>query len=114
MPWFLGHLIGDFIIQNDWMALNKKEKTWNCVVHVALYTLAIMVMTQWPLWAIPVVAIPHFIQDRTNIITWWMDLIGQYKFRTTVCAPWSSIVVDNTFHLIALFLTDLLVKYIGG
>ena len=45
----VGHLIGDYLLQNDWMAMNKKksgENGWTaCWVHCSLYTLAVMICT---------------------------------------------------------------------
>jgi hypothetical protein len=26
LPWILAHLIGDYLLQNDWMAENKKKR----------------------------------------------------------------------------------------
>jgi len=26
----IGHLVGDYLLQNDWMALNKKKRSLNC------------------------------------------------------------------------------------
>jgi hypothetical protein len=36
-----------------------------------------------------------------------MDLVGQKSFRTGVCAPWSSIVVDNVWHIVAIWVIGL-------
>lgn len=109
MNWLIAHLIGDYIIQNDWMAQNKKKATLPCLVHVALYTLSVTVFTWWPWWALAIVAVTHFLQDRTSVVNWWMRLIGQSGFEKHL-APWSVIVVDNTWHLLILFLLSQAVK----
>ena len=103
MEWLIGHLIGDYLIQNDWMAQNKKRATFPCLVHVTLYTLAVGCLTLWPWWVIAVVFVTHFIQDRTGIVLWWMRLIGQGDFSKPPLGPWSIIVVDNVWHLIVLY-----------
>jgi hypothetical protein len=102
----IGHLVGDYILQNDWMALNKKSKTgaFNCWVHCMIWTFSVVSFAGW--WHCGVVGVlflTHWIQDRTNIIAWWMDLIGQKQFRTGACAPWSIIVVDNVWHIITIW-----------
>lgn len=107
MHWFIGHLVGDYILQNDWQAKQKKSKTWPCLVHVLLYTLSIWAFTSWPVWAIAVVAVTHFVQDRTDIIRKYMIAIGQKDFASGVMAPWSLVVVDNVFHLVTLFFLSL-------
>jgi len=53
--------------------------------------------------AVAVLFATHFIQDRTGIVPWWMDRIGQKSFRTGVCAPWSAIVVDNVWHILTIW-----------
>ena len=103
----IGHLVADYILQNDWQARKKKNKTFPCLVHVFLYTLSIWVFTSWPLWAISAVAITHFVQDRTDIIRKYMLAIGQKEFASGVMAPWSIVVVDNVFHLVTLFFISL-------
>lgn len=106
MHWFIAHLIGDYLWQNDWMAQNKKKRTLPCLVHVALYTLAIFIFTSWPWWALVIVAVTHFIQDRTTIVNWYMRGIGQKSFAENM-GPWSVIIVDNVFHLVLLFVLSL-------
>lgn len=113
----VGHLIGDYLIQNDWMALNKKSKTTLGVVtvnvHAILWAAAVCTLAGWwhmgvPLstsaaWVFPVLYITHVVQDHTNVVAWWMDAIGQKAFRTGPCAPWSSIVVDNVWHIVTIY-----------
>jgi hypothetical protein len=46
----------------------------------------------------------HYIQDRTYIIKFWMTRINrQPKFAEPPMAPWSMIVVDNVWHIVALW-----------
>lgn len=109
MNLLVGHLVGDFLIQNDWMAINKKKETLPCLVHVSLYTLSIWAFTQWPWWALLITFVCHFIQDRTPVINWFFKVTGKPEFGKPPMAPWSFIVVDNSFHLLQLYLTGLLV-----
>lgn len=103
----IGHLVGDYLLQNDWMALNKKKLGGeiNCLVHCLLWTLSVCLFSGWhSAAAIIVLFFSHIYQDRTDIIAWWMDLIGQKQFRTGPCAPWSVIVVDNVWHILTIWL----------
>jgi hypothetical protein len=34
----IGHLVGDFLLQNDWMAANKKKNSWVCLLHCLIWT----------------------------------------------------------------------------
>jgi hypothetical protein len=107
----VGHLAGDYLAQNDWMALNKKRSSFHCAVHCAVWTALVMLFAQWPLWtALPLFA-SHFLQDRTQIVAWYMDAVGQKSFRTGLCAPWSAIVVDNVWHVVTLWILWKIVGY---
>jgi hypothetical protein len=102
----VGHLVGDYLLQNDWMALNKKRHSINCAVHCTLWTLAVCAFSGW--WTVSIISIlwvTHFVQDRTSIIIWWMTKANrQQQFATGPCAPWSIIVVDNVFHILTIWI----------
>ena len=105
----VGHLVGDFLFQNDWQALNKKKSTYHCLVHVTIWTFSVMLFTGW--WSIPVflwLFATHFAIDRTQFISKWMEFMGQKSFRDNL-APWSSIVVDQVFHILTLWIVYILV-----
>lgn len=111
MGWLVGHLVGDFLLQNDWMALGKKKAHIPCLVHVTLYTLAVLLFTGWwSLTAAAIVFVPHYLIDRWSFVPFYMRLVGQQQFMTGPCSPWSYIAVDNTMHFVCLFLTAL---YLG-
>lgn len=101
----IGHLVGDYILQNDWMAKNKKASSVPCAVHCCLWTASVCLFAGWvsPL-VIAVLWIEHFIQDRTQIVRFVMTRItGQAGFTEPPFAPWSLIVVDNTWHLVTIW-----------
>lgn len=100
----VGHLVGDYLLQNDWMAMNKKKHFLPCAIHVAIWTTCVCVAAGWTgSWlAGAILSATHFIQDHTNIIRRWMGLVGQEQFATGPCAPWSMIVVDNVWHIVMI------------
>lgn len=105
----IGHLVGDYLLQNDWIALNKKksgsEGRATCFIHCWIWAGMVCAFAGW--WSYPVFAllfVAHYIQDRTHIITRWMDFIGQKEFRAGPCAPWSSIAVDNVWHIVTIWM----------
>lgn len=106
MNWFIGHIIGDYLLQNDWMAMKKKQSTLHCVIHCLLYTLAVMVCTGWHLWLAPVVFASHYVFDRTMLVVKYMDLTGAWarwdKKSETFVFPY--LIMDNTMHLVCLWL----------
>ena len=99
MHWIYAHLIGDYLLQNDWMALNKKKSSWHCFVHVLAYMIPFM-FCELNFIQLALIAVQHFLIDRTNFVLWFMTAKGQGNFATGVCFPWSQIVVDNVLHIL--------------
>ena len=63
MEQILVHILGDYICQSDWMALNKSKKTIPCLIHVLIYTSCFLFLTaSWK--ALVFIGITHFILDR--------------------------------------------------
>ena len=97
MDWIFAHLIGDYLIQNDWMAKGKKTSSAICTVHIASYMLPFLFLgMRW--WQLALIAAQHWIQDRTNIIPLFMRATGKGAFTSPPMAPWSIIVTDNIVH----------------
>lgn len=100
----LGHLVGDYLLQNDWMALNKKKDDLPCAVHCFLWAASVCLFTGWSWYIGFILFWLHYIQDRTQVVFWWMTKVNrQGSFATGPCAPWSVILVDNVWHLVALW-----------
>lgn len=106
----LGHLVGDYIFQNDWMATNKTKSILPCFVHCCFYTFACWIFAPWLSWiAFVIIFAIHFPIDRFRLAGWWMKNISyQKEFATGALAPWSIIIVDNIFHLITLYFVSFL------
>jgi len=99
MHWVLAHLIGDYLIQTDWMALNKKKSSFVCFVHVITYLIPFL-FCGFTWWQLLLIGTEHFIQDRTNIVLWFMKVKGSKLFATGPMAPWSIVVTDNILHIL--------------
>jgi hypothetical protein len=67
----LGHFVGDYIFQNQWMAIGKSQpgKLGHiaCTVHVLSYTFAVAMFTGWHPLFLFAVAVPHWIIDRWSL-----------------------------------------------
>lgn len=99
MNWILAHLIGDFLFQNDWMAIGKKRKSWICAIHVGAYMLPFLPLgLAW--WQLALIAVQHFAQDRNDFVVWLMKAKGSGQFAMGPCSPWSIIMTDNILHII--------------
>lgn len=103
----IGHLVGDYIVQNDWMAVNKKKSSWPCLVHCILWTASVLIFSMtWNVWLALWLFATHFAIDRTGFILWWMNNVsGQKGFASADgLKPWSFIMVDNVFHLMTIWI----------
>ena len=76
----LGHLAGDYLFQNEWMAMNKSKNTWvgwiSALVHCIIYTLAVCLF-MWdfqPIW-MAVVFLTHFPIDKFSLAEHYMHFI---------------------------------------
>src|SRR5438093_12741632 len=128
MPWvevfavfLLCHLGGDFLLQTNWQATNKRGGLGSDPVarrallsHGLTYTLAFLPALIWLagdlggglVWAVALIGIPHTLQDDGR-------LVGSYLKRVKGLGvdefPVVSLAVDQTLHLIALFGVALLI-----
>ena len=101
---FLGHLVGDYLFQTDWMAENKKTQTIPCLIHSAIWSACVVLFAGWGWIPFLVLFVIHYIQDRTYMVRGWMHIVGQDHFATGPYAPWSMVIIDNTFHLLQIWL----------
>ena len=120
----IGHLIGDYFLQNDWLALSKNKHTglgWlTCTVHCILYTLAVCAITRTleiP-WVV-LVFLSHFIIDKFGLPEKYLKAINgrslerfmnnkdnaKYSPHIGLRCGFTTlvfVVVDNTMHLILM------------
>lgn len=95
MSWLIAHLIGDFLFQPKWV---KGNSTLVCTLHCLIYTLAVIVFSDFVsqsfIVVFPAIFIPHFIIDRWSLAYVWMPLDYTEDIHLTI--------VDQTLHLICL------------
>lgn len=69
------HLLGDFILQTDWQAANKKKASWigeiACQIHCILYSIPFILITDYI--HVILIYVSHYAIDRTNVITWFLS-----------------------------------------
>lgn len=100
----IAHLIGDYLFQTSWMAMNKATKWIPLLVHCVIYTLSIVIIAYFGFgglsWiGILFVFITHVIIDKRTFVVWWAETIMGAKTKETA---WLKIVVDQVFHIIIL------------
>jgi Protein of unknown function (DUF3307) len=128
MPWVevfavfvVSHLTGDYVLQTEWQALHKRGGLTGSGIqrrallsHVATYTLAFVPALIWlsnsvHAWAVGVaalIAIPHLVQDDGRLLT---SYARTFKKADLEANPSLGAALDQSFHLLLLFLIALLV-----
>ncbi len=101
MDYLIGHLVGDFLLQNSWMAYGKKERWLPLLSHTLIYTGCISLATGWKPGALAVVAAAHLVLDGTDLMR-----LYNARIKGEAPAPWLDIATDQALHLVVLFLLD--------
>lgn len=106
----IGHLVGDFLVQSDAMARDKQLPGWKgrraCLLHAAIWASTVWVFSGFTIerWGCVLFLLAcHYLQDRLALAKAWMRAFSP-GFMDTPFAPWSVIVVDNTWHLVQIWL----------
>ena len=100
----LGHLIGDYLLQTRWMAMNKSKQWLPLTVHCLIYTIVLIGSSGLygavlPIGAIALIFVSHLFLDRRTFVVWWVrHIMGTPDAESS----WLTIVCDQVFHLIIL------------
>lgn len=111
----LAHMVGDYIIQSDWMATEKTKRSLAAGIHAVTYSLPFLFLTQdWR--ALAIIVGTHFIIDRWRLaryVIWlkerpWpgalpltqMGPTGYSAEKPAWLSVWLLIIADNTLHVI--------------
>lgn len=66
MEQLLLHLLGDYILQSDWMANGKTYRSLPCLIHATIYTLPFLLLRPSAA-ALLTIWITHFLIDRYRV-----------------------------------------------
>lgn len=102
------HLVGDFALQNHWMANNKASDGAVCFIHVMVYgipmTLVLLVnghLGLTPCFVLWLIQLQHFLQDRYQLHLKWMKFYRQTEPERWPTGP---LCVDQAWHIAFLWL----------
>jgi hypothetical protein len=114
------HLAGDYLLQTEWQATNKRGglgtdplRRRALVSHIVSYTLAFVPVFIWlaeDLDALAVagvvagVALPHLVQDDGRLLSRYMDVVKKAPASENVSVL---AAVDQSFHVLTLLLLAL-------
>lgn len=111
----IAHVVGDYVIQSDWMATEKTKRSLAAVVHAVTYAIPFLLLTLDPA-ALAFIVVTHFAVDRWRLaryVCWvknwpwpgrrpWADCVttGYPADRPAWLTTWLLIIVDNTIHVL--------------
>lgn len=107
------HLVGDFLAQTEWQAVNKPGGLLEAssrpalLAHVIAYTAVFVPALVWigirtsPWRAVAVavaVAIPHLVLDDGHFVRFWLRTVKRARDPSVAL----TVSVDQTFHVVCL------------
>lgn len=114
---FLAHAVGDYVVQSDWMAIEKTKRWFPAFIHGFTYGLPFLILTRNPL-ALAIIIMTHVVIDRYRLaryVIWaknqllqprsWAQPWGEcHKTGYSADRPewlsvWLMIIADNTLHV---------------
>ena len=110
----LAHMVGDYVIQSDWMASEKTKRWWPAVAHGVSYGLPFVVVTQ-SVAALVVIVGTHIVIDHYRLarhVVWFKNQLAPKAFRPGHTATgmgagkpdwmavWLLIIADNVIHML--------------
>src|SRR5438477_5550079 len=114
MEQLLLHLIGDYLTQSDWMAINKVKRSLPALIHVTIYSFPFLLLTK-SYNALFIIWFTHFLIDRFRLARYvvfiknfiapqfptWNDCkdTGYPNDRPSWLTVWLLIIADNILHL---------------
>ena len=114
------HAVGDFLLQTDWQAVNKRgglgperEARRALLRHILTYTLAYVPAFVWLadeigtttlIAVVALIAIPHWIQDDGRLLTLYIQKVKGMEAATNKSV---AAAADQSFHFVVLLLTAL-------
>ena len=108
----LAHLVGDYVLQSHWMAVEKTKAHGPAAAHAVTYTLPFLAITRSPT-RLAVIAGSHYVIDRWGLarhVVWAKNQLAPAVHRPghsatgygdevpPWLATWLLIVADNTIH----------------
>lgn len=110
----LAHLLGDYVVQTDWMATEKVKRSGPALAHAVTYTACFLPITQrWQ--SLLVIGSTHFVIDRWRLakhVVWFKNQFAPREFRPGHTATgygddrpdwlavWLLFIADNICHLL--------------
>ena len=104
----LAHLVGDYLVQTEFEAMNKAlGKFWNrglvahCLKYTACFVLPFLSFGVNLWWLLPVYA-THMVFDRRWPIVLWRKYVNHNTDESIAKTFWLTIMTDQIFHILVI------------
>lgn len=87
----VAHLVGDYILQSDWMANKKRTDSVAAFAHATVYSLPFLLFAGSG-WAYAVILLTHFLIDRFGLaryVVWAKNLLAPRWMSVLVSGSWA-------------------------
>jgi len=95
---FVGHLVGDYVLQNGYIAARKSKDLRVLLLHISLVFISqLAFLIGWgfgviQFFCVLLLAVFHFLID-----------FGKYKCKRSFCNTWWYYLLDQCFHILSFF-----------
>lgn len=78
----LAHLVGDYVLQDHWMALRKKTSWVAAIIHALTYGLSFVLfwlvgwIPEMTVWQWTIIVVTHLLIDHYGLAQYWVDFYG--------------------------------------
>ncbi len=108
----LAHFVGDFLLQSDWMALNKSRRNEVLTVHALVYSLCFL-FWGWKFWLLTFYShwLTDYVTSRITSKLWFMAQAwpgeNEYYLKTPNTRHWFFVAIgaDQLIHAATLTAT---------
>lgn len=113
----LAHVVGDWIFQTEWQAVNKRHNWRALLIHVGIYHVIVFAVLAAQFGfveprvyiAVAFLAITHAILDRQWPVEWLMRTLRLAVRRSN--ERWLVIAFDQAVHIVLIGLVTLYLEY---
>ena len=104
MSYFVGHLIGDILLQNRWLARIKRKSFWGIAFHSVIAGGMPALLSGWGIVQTILSMTSHLLIDKFSLGKSYPDLINQGNPDNNEPAPlWLRLMADQIFHITCLY-----------
>ena len=97
----IAHVVADWLLQTDWMAVNKVNLRHPAgYVHAGVYTLFMLPLFPWFLALL--IGVTHLFIDTRGPVHWWMRSIKRVSSGAYATTGFVESAVDQAFHVVVL------------